>query len=236
MTLRFSVHGTAETIELPAPRVIVAGYTGADAAAVQEHIDELAAIGVAPPESVPAFYPMPDGAATQDAVIRVPGDATSGEVEPVLIRAQGRLFLGVGSDHTDRELERESVLRSKAVCPKPVSRTVIAVPEGGLDLDRIALRSSGDGIRYQQGRMSALRSPLDVLALWDADHEREDVVLFGGTVPLLTGAFVHGARWEVSLTVDQGAEITHTYAVETHASAPGTTPASDETRIPKERS
>jgi hypothetical protein len=54
-TLTFDVAGSGETIELTDFYAVVAGYTGRDAAAVQHHIDELAAIGVAPPPSVPMF-------------------------------------------------------------------------------------------------------------------------------------------------------------------------------------
>ncbi|MEO9527100.1 MAG: DUF2848 family protein, partial [Roseibium sp.] len=37
-------------------RLIVAGWTGRDRAAVDHHIEELAAIGVPTPSSVPLYY------------------------------------------------------------------------------------------------------------------------------------------------------------------------------------
>lgn len=218
MSMTFTVRGTGERLHADQARVIVAGYTGADPAAVQHHIDELAAIGVAPPESVPAFYPMPAGVLTQDATISVTGAGTSGEVEPVLLRLSGRLFLGVGSDHTDRDLERDSVARSKAVCPKPVGRAVVEIPSGGLGWHAITLRSVVDGATYQEGRMTALLPPTEVLERYERSGHHDDggdLVLFGGTLPLLTGSFTFGRDWELSLQVPGHEPLTHTYTVTT---------------------
>ena len=110
-------------------QLVVAGYTGRDAAAVQHHIDELAAIGVPPPASVPMLYRLDRALVTSDGSHAVPSAETSGEVEPVFVRSGGRWYLGVGSDHTDRGLERDSVERSKAVCVKPVGRHVVRLPD-----------------------------------------------------------------------------------------------------------
>jgi 4-hydroxyphenylacetate 3-monooxygenase len=210
MTLTFTVAGTGEQLVLDDFDLVIAGYTGRDEASVKQHIEELAAIGVAPPESVPAFYPVGSSLATQDASITVDGSNTSGEVEPVLVRAGGKLYLAVGSDHTDRDVERESVAKSKAACAKPVGTTV--VPVAGIDWDAIAAESTVDGKTYQRGSLQALRVPTDVLGLYQGPAER-DLVLFCGTLPLLDGEFVAGARWTLSLALPSGAELTHTYTV-----------------------
>ena len=47
--------------------------------------------------------------------------ASSGEVEAVLLRHDGRLWVGVGSDHTDREVEAYGVAVSKQMCDKPIA-------------------------------------------------------------------------------------------------------------------
>lgn len=194
------------------PHLVVAGYTGADAAAVQNHIDELSAIGVPEPESVPAFYSMPEGLLTQESEIRVEGVETSGEVEPVLIRTESGIYLTVGSDHTDRRLERVDIARSKESCPKPIARRAIRVPEEGFDWASIAIRSTVDGEEYQTGTLAALRSPLEVLQLWDVHiSSRGDTVLFGGTVPLHTGGFNYGREWVVELEIPGVGAIAHHY-------------------------
>ena len=63
MTLSFACESVTtdgtRTVRLlhVAPRqLVIAGWTGRDAAAIQHHIDELQAIGVPPPSSVPLYY------------------------------------------------------------------------------------------------------------------------------------------------------------------------------------
>lgn len=218
MPVRLTVSGTGETLALHPARLIVAGYTGRDQDAVAEHIAELAAIGVPPPATVPAFYDLDPGLLSTDAVIEVAGPDTSGEVEPVVVRHDGRYFLGVGSDHTDRELEKTDVAASKAACPKPLGDTVVPLDldttaRDALDWDATGAGSEVDGQQYQQGTLAALRTPADVLArlavaLPDTDG---DLVLFGGTLPLLTGRFVHGRTWTLRLELPGGTRLTHTY-------------------------
>ncbi|MPV35504.1 DUF2848 family protein [Georgenia subflava] len=187
-------------------RVVVAGYTGRDEAQVRHHIEELARIGVAPPANVPEFYPMPDGALTFGTDVDVDGDRTSGEVEPVLVRLGGKLHLALGSDHTDRAREAaEGVAVSKACCPKPLARYALACDAAELDAvwDGIELSGLIDGDPYQEGVAAALRPLTQILAaLDDRDGTAgEDLVLYGGTVPLIGGDFRYGDAWNFSLTV-----------------------------------
>ena len=99
--LAFDV-GTAEIDEL-----VIAGWTGRDVVALNHHIDELKAIGVPPPSSVPLYYRAAAQLLTQADTIDVLGEDTSGEVEPVLIGTPERLWVTLGSDHTDRKAEIE---------------------------------------------------------------------------------------------------------------------------------
>src|SRR6185369_7877834 len=107
-------------VELSPRQLVVAGWTGRDSAAIEHHIHELAAIGVPRPSSVPLYYRLAASLLTQAPQIEVLGPGSSGEVEPVLLRAGGRWWLTVGSDHTDREAERAGVALSKQLCPKPI--------------------------------------------------------------------------------------------------------------------
>lgn len=52
---RLSIRGT-DRAELVPKTLIVAGWTGRDEKALHHHIEELAAIGVPRPSSVPVFY------------------------------------------------------------------------------------------------------------------------------------------------------------------------------------
>ena len=146
--------------------LIVAGWTGRDAKAVQHHIDELAAIGVAPPSKVPLFYRVSNDLLTTDPLIEVLGDASSGEAEPMIVRHGGTLWLGLGSDHTDRQLEATSVAASKQICAKPCAATLWDYATVADRLETITIQSwiheNGDWVLYQDGHLGQIR-PLEAL-------------------------------------------------------------------------
>jgi 4-hydroxyphenylacetate 3-monooxygenase len=220
MTLHFRLVDSGDDLTLDAPRLIIAGYTGRNAAAVAAHIEELAAIGIPPLASVPAFFELDPRLVTSDPEVEIAGSHTSGEAEAVLIRHDGRHYLGVGSDHTDRDLERTDIAASKAACPKPVGRHVIALPDdlGAVDWDAIEVESDVDGEPYQRGSLAALRTPTDLLSRMSSTlgEITDDLVMFCGTVPLLTGAFRPGRLWRVALKWDPNTSLTHSYEVRFH--------------------
>lgn len=212
-TLNLTVDGDRLTVR--PQRLIVAGYTARDEESVTRHIEELAAIGVPPPPSVPMFYDLDPELLSTDASVHVDGAATSGEVEPVLIRHDDTYYLGVGSDHTDRELEREDIAASKAACPKPVGNQVLRIGAelSFPDWDRLEARSEVDGRPYQEGPIAALRHPAELVEKMTAalGSIQGDLVMFCGTLALIGGKFVHGATWSLSLSLPETAQLTHTY-------------------------
>ncbi|PWJ21198.1 DUF2848 domain-containing protein [Jannaschia seohaensis] len=168
-------------------RLVVAGWTGRDPAAVQHHIEELAAIGVAPPSQVPLYYRGAASLLTQAEEIEVLGPETSGEAEPMLLLADGEVWLGLASDHTDRGLEAVSVAASKQICAKPCATTLWRWSEVAAHADRLALRSwieeDGAWVPYQDGTLGQIR-PLEELR---AGAGLESGALLCGTVPAIGG-------------------------------------------------
>lgn len=154
--MRFVVDGADVVAQIN--QLIVAGWTGRNPAAVKHHIDELAAVGVAPPSRVPLFYRVSASLLTQSPSIDVLGTSTSGEVEPFLLRLNGALFLGLGSDQTDRDLETVSVAASKQACPKPVADTLWRFDDVAPHLDRLTLHceieEEGKWATYQDGALA----------------------------------------------------------------------------------
>ncbi len=148
-------------------RFIIAGWTGRDAASVQQHIDELKAIGVTPPSTVPVFYEVNPALLTTAADITVVGGKSSGEVEFVLLNTAQGLCVSVGSDHTDRWLETVSVHHSKQVCPKPIAPNAWTFASVEAHWDRLLLRSfsyrSGRRRLYQEGTVTKMLAPRDLL-------------------------------------------------------------------------
>ena len=104
--------------------LVVAGWTGRNVAALEAHIKELEAIGVKRPKTVPIFYRVARSLLTSGDTIEVMADKSSGEVEFVLYQYDDGLWLGVGSDHTDRKAETVGVTLSKQLCAKPVGATL----------------------------------------------------------------------------------------------------------------
>lgn len=188
-----------ETVSIEPETVVVAGYTGRNRESVQQHIDELARAGIAPPPQVPMFYPMSHVALTTSHRIDVPSAETSGEVEPVILSDGHALFLGIGSDHTARDLERVDITQSKEVCPKVLGMHVVRIEEEALRdgrFDALTLESRIDAEPYQHGEFSAimpLGELLDLARAGPLDSTR--FVLFCGTVPLLEGKFRFGVRF-----------------------------------------
>lgn len=151
--------------------LVVAGWTGRDQDKVQHHIDELAAIGVAPPSQVPLFYRTSANLVQQSDHLEVLGAGTSGEVEPLVIHAKGALWLGLGSDHTDRPLEAHSVAASKQACAKPVADMLWPMDEVKDHLDDLELhcdiRENGAWVTYQTGTLSSIRPLADLVAAYE---------------------------------------------------------------------
>lgn len=143
--------------------LIIAGWTGRDEAALQKHIRELEEIGVKPPKTTPIFYRVSANLFCHSQEIQVSGPDTSGEVEFVLIKVKDDLRVAVGSDHTDRKAETIGVTLSKQLCAKPVSRESWGYDEVKGHWERLVLRAWADGTLYQEGPVSAMRSPEDLM-------------------------------------------------------------------------
>ena len=110
-------------------QLVVAGWTGRDKRAVEEHIRELEALGVKRPATTPIFYRVAVSRLTLADSIQAIGTRSSGEVELLLLQSAGRLWVGVGSDHTDREVETYGVAVSKQMCEKPIAMQFWAFDE-----------------------------------------------------------------------------------------------------------
>ena len=143
--------------------LVIAGWTGRDQAALHRHIRELEAIGVKPPKTTPIFYRVAASLLTTAGEIEVSGPDTSGEVEFVLIKEDSQLSVTVGSDHTDRKAETIGVSLSKQLCAKPVSPESWRYDEVKPHWERLMLRSWADGELYQEGPVTAMRAPEDLL-------------------------------------------------------------------------
>jgi hypothetical protein len=189
-----------ESVQLTPEAFIIAGYTGRDRAMVQKHIDELEREGISPPPEVPMWYEMPPAILTTAAVIEVSSPQSCGEVEPVLICVKNVLYLGIGSDHTARDVEREDIATSKRVCPKPLGRKIVRVAELGAAFDALTLESWTDGEAYQSGTVAQIVPLQTILDGFRARKQSTSFVLYCGTVPLLTHGFRFGSKFTAKIS------------------------------------
>ena len=160
-------------------QLVIAGWTGRDEAALKKHIRELEEIGVKPPKTTPIFYRVSGSLFCHADEIQVSGPDTSGEVEFVLISSPEGLKVAVGSDHTDRKAETIGVSLSKQLCAKPVSRESWRYEEIKPHWEKLVLRSWADGELYQEGAVSAMRSPEDLMGRYPL---KPGWAMFGGTL------------------------------------------------------
>jgi len=175
-------------------KVLIAGWSGRDKTGVQHHIDELAALGIAPPSQTPLFYEVSRDRLNWSGCLQEVGTDSGGEVELLLWRLEGALFIGLGSDHTDRALEAHSIALSKQICDKPVSDHVIALDTLTHPLDDLRLtcdiRENGRWTAYQAGGLNGLIPPLDLLSLAEqrgAIGATDNLAMFCGTLPAIGG-------------------------------------------------
>jgi hypothetical protein len=198
-----AVQDTTIPLTLPIDRAVIAGWTGRDPVARDKHIAELEAIGVVRPASTPIYYRVAARRLTTADSIEVSGSETSGEVEFVLIGWQGRIFVGVGSDHTDRKVESYSVTVSKQMCDKPIASVLWELEDVAGHWDRMMLRSFAwiDGARvlYQEGTLDAML-PVEELIQRGFGGARlpDGCAMFGGTFAA-KGGIRPASRFEFEL-------------------------------------
>jgi len=196
--------------------LVIAGWTGRNLAALEAHIKELEALGVKRPKSVPIFYRNAASLLTTGATIEAVGDKSSGEVEFVLYGLDDGMWVGVGSDHTDRKAETINVSLSKQACAKPVAPQVWRYDEVKPHWEKLMLRSfvSDGGKRrlYQEGPVSNMRSPEELIKLYTGgDRLAPGTAMFCGTFAV-HGGFSYGGTFEMELDDPVlGRKLTHIY-------------------------
>ena len=210
----------SETLDLRRVReLVIAGWTGRDVAALEKHIRELEAIGVKRPKTTPIFYRVAASLLTSDNTIEVLGDQSSGEAECVVYCRDDGLFVGLGSDHTDRKAETVGVSLSKQMCAKPVSREVWRLEDVAAHWDRLILRSNvgTEGWRrlYQEGPVAAMRPPTELFKLYCGGLLPVGTAMFCGTLAV-HGGITPSETFEMELEDPVlGRKITHSYRVKT---------------------
>jgi hypothetical protein len=203
LAFTIDAQGTATPLTLAIDQAVIAGWTGRDPVARDKHIAELEAIGIARPATTPIYYRVSARRITTADSIEVSGNDSSGEVEFVLIGWQGRIFVGLGSDHTDRKVEAYSVTVSKQMCDKVMAPVLWELEEVAGHWDQMILRSYAwiDGARvlYQEGKLDSMLSVADLIQGGFGGKGLPDgCAMFGGTFAA-KGGIRPASRFEYEL-------------------------------------
>jgi hypothetical protein len=177
---------TTETKDVSVSKAIVAGWTGRDRVALEKHIKELEELGVARPASTPIYYRVSASRITTEPVIETTGETSSGEVEFVLAQWGGEMWVGVGSDHTDRQVETYNVTVSKQMCEKPVAAEFWRYADVAPHWDRLVMRSwieeNGERVLYQEGSVISMLDPMTLISGYEGKPALDEgALMFCGT-------------------------------------------------------
>jgi hypothetical protein len=183
-------------------QAVIAGWTGRDPVAVEKHIRELEELGVTRPASTPIFYRVSNRRLTTAGAIQVNGDKSSGEVEFVLVRSGKHIYVGVGSDHTDRHVETYNVTVSKQMCDKPVAPELWDYDDVKGHWDKLLIRSwahhPGGAVLYQEGSVEAMLAPDDLMRRFASAGLTDRTLMFCGTLAA-KGGIKPAPRFEFEL-------------------------------------
>jgi hypothetical protein len=201
--MKLSFHTDAATLNVDIDNLIIAGWAGRDLAAIEHHIEELAALGIPRPSAVPLYYRVASNQLTQSATVQVLGAESSGEVETFVFNADGELYVSIASDHTDRKLEAHSVAFSKQACIKPVAAAAWKLADIAAYWDELVIRSwikeDGKDVLYQEGTLASLRTPQDLIAGFTGG---KDVLPEGSGMTCGTVGAIGGIRPATSFTME----------------------------------
>ncbi|OPY65572.1 MAG: hypothetical protein A4E57_03125 [Syntrophorhabdaceae bacterium PtaU1.Bin034] len=206
LNLKVKSNGEFRDIAFPVRRMVNAGYTARDQEGVRKHIEELKEKGVPAPAEIPTLYPVASYLIETGGTLEVVEEDNSGEAEFVLLIEGGRMYVGVGSDHTDRALEATSIVKAKQLCPNVMSPVVWPYEELKDIWNGLVLRSwverNGQRTLYQEDTLSAFITVEDLLSFVRGrirDGNLENTVIFSGTVPVLGGTVLSGNGFDVEL-------------------------------------
>jgi hypothetical protein len=186
---------TIEGVSGPEPRslnvtrVYNLGFTIRDKEKQQAHIDEVDGVHVPWPPRLPIIFPIAAWATITSEDVPVQYATTSGEIEIVTVVDNGELFVGVGSDHTDRELEKTDIPWAKQVTPNVLAPTLWRWSEVKDHWDEVLLEStvdSGSGpVLYQQAGVKEFWTPQEMV-----DSVQDRIVHVPGVQVFYSGTVV----------------------------------------------
>lgn len=212
--LEFLMNGE-EARSVTINNVVIAGWTGRNVEAMEAHIVELEALGVSRPTKTPTYYRCTVDQLTMDEDFQVIGEDSSGEIEFIIVSLEDGLWVGLGSDHTDRVVEATDVTISKQMCAKPIANTLWRYADVEGHWDDLMLKSTiivdGKEEAYQEGPVTTMRDPKELISLYTNGGElAPGTLMFCGTLAV-SGGVRPGEVFQASL-IDPKLDRTISYS------------------------
>ena len=146
----------------------------------------------------PSIYRIARYLLTQGPQFEVQGPLTGGETEVVVIRSGEEIFISVGSDQCDRELDPVFPDKPKQMCPHPVASTAWPYNEVREHWDSLQLQShvtvGADTVTLQDGDLSANVDLEYMLAMPEVAGLADPLVFFCGSTPIADAAIAEIER------------------------------------------
>lgn len=203
-------------------KLVNAGRSGRNEEIVKKHLAELRKGGANVGDEFPKFWPKTSDRLTTDSKFEVlPDTLSSGEVEFVLLIEKGTIYVGVGSDHTDRGLQKIDLVAAKEIYYNVMAPKVWPYEEVKEYWDDLMMRSwvkeEGERELYQEGKLKEILTPeriLEEVKLRIGD-DLNGLVVFSGTHPTVSGELCYSSYFEMELRDDKkGRIIHHSYCAE----------------------
>lgn len=196
----------AEIITYEAERLIAMGFTPRDEKVLKDLFIALKKLGGSIPDKTPMTYPLSPCLLTNEDEIVVVGNQTNGEVEYVIISWDGELYIGVGSDHADKQIETIDIQKSKQLCAKHIGREIWKWQDVKDHWDQIILESyyqvNGKEELYQRNIAKVMLRPETIIETVEEYYGEKithwNGVIFSGSVPTING-FRYGEHFKYAL-------------------------------------
>lgn len=202
--MKINLRQGSQDLVFTADHLVCSGWVGRDPKALQAHIEELATLGIPGPERIPIYMNFSTYLLTTDDEISVVSSQSSGEVEYVLLGKGEQIWVTVGSDHTDRDVETKSIPGSKQMYAKWLAPECWPYSDIKDHWDKLILRcwvhKDGQRSLYQEASLASILGPEELLEKMPniGEIRGKGFVLFSGTIATTSG-LVYGDSYEIEM-------------------------------------
>lgn len=208
ITLTINILRDTKQLNFEVLKMVLTGRTSRDPKEVKKHLDELRKAGANLSESkevVVYHEKVPERITIGERFEVLEGSKTSGEVEYVLLLDKGNIYVGLGSDHTDRELVNYSSTVAKQIYPTVIAPNIWRFEDVQDNWDEIIMRSwvfeNGKRELYQEGKLGEMLRPEDIMEKVRAkvSGDMDGMIILGGTFATIKGEISFSSTFEMEL-------------------------------------